>query len=157
MTARFLVLGVGNRMRGDDAIGSLAGERLAASSLAAGGKVLAIDCSVAPENYLGKVLELRPDEVILVDACDFGAKPGAIKLFEEADFEKVAYGLLLTHTLPLTLLAALIKKELNCRIRLIGVQPQNVTFGEPMSELVQQALPRVIALVEQLATEGAQG
>ena len=145
MTGRFLILGVGNRMRGDDAIGSLVGERLAKS-----GRIPAIDCSVAPENYLSRVLEEKPEELVLVDACDFGGEPGEVRVFEEPEFEKIAFGLLLTHTMPVTLLAALVKKEINCRIRLVGIQPVRLEFGEELSEPVGQALPKVIARIEEL-------
>lgn len=141
-----LVLGVGNRMRGDDAVGSLVAEELARAR-----RVKAIDCSVAPENYLGKVMELAPAELVLVDACDFGGEVGEIRVFEEAEFEKIAYGLLLTHTLPLTLLAALVKKTVGCQIRLVGIQPGEVGFAEEMSDAVKGALPKVVELVTELA------
>jgi hydrogenase 3 maturation protease len=141
----FLILGVGNRMRGDDAIGSLAGEHFVQE-----GRIPAIDCSVAPENYLGRVIEAHPSELILIDACDFGGEPGEVRIIDEAEFERIAYGLLLTHTMPLTLLAALVEKEIQCRIRLIGIQPQSVMFGEEISEPVKRALPKVLALVREL-------
>ena len=142
----FLVLGVGNRMRGDDAIGSIVGEEIARE-----GRIPAYDCSVAPENYLAKVLEQKPAELLLVDACDFGGEPGEIRVFSESEFERIAYGLLLSHTLPLTLLAALVKKELDCRIRLVGIQPSSVEFGSEMTEAVRRAVPRVMALIRELA------
>ena len=145
MARSFMILGVGNRMRGDDAIGSIIGEHFATE-----GRIPAIDCSVAPENYLSRVLEAKPDELILVDACDFGGQPGEVRVFEEAEFERIAYGLLLTHTIPLTLLAALVQKELNCRLRLVGIQPLSVAFGEEMSEPARTALPEAIALLERL-------
>jgi len=147
-----LVLGVGNRMRGDDAVGSIIGELLAA-----GGRIPAIDCSVAPENHLSRILEARPEELILVDACDFGGRAGEIRRFEEAEFEKIAHGLLLTHTLPLTLLATLVKKEIDCRIQLIGIQPQGVEFAAEMSAAVRAAIPNVVALVEKSAGDQTAG
>ncbi len=133
-------------MRGDDAIGSIVGETIARE-----GRIAAFDCSVAPENYLNKVLERKPVELLLVDACNFGGEPGEVRVFSESDFDRIAYGLLLTHTLPLTLLAALVKKEVNCRIRLVGIQPASVEFGAEMTEPVRRALPKVLALVRELA------
>lgn len=142
---RVLIMGIGNRLRTDDAIGSIVGEHFARL-----GKVPAIDCGDAPENFLSKVFALKPEEIIFVDACDFGGIAGEVRVFEASDFDRVVYGLLLSHTLPLTLLANLIRKELKCRIRLVGIQPQSVMFGEGLSERVAAALPQVIATVQEL-------
>jgi hydrogenase 3 maturation protease len=148
---RVLVLGIGNRLRGDDGIGSVVAERLAKA-----GKLPAVDCGEMPDNYVGRVWEFKPDEIIIVDACDFGGRPGEIRVFEEGEFERIANRPLSTHQLPLPMLIGLIRMEkgLARRIRLVGVQPLKTGyFTEEMSEPVRKAIPRVVRLIRRLAAD----
>jgi hydrogenase 3 maturation protease len=148
-SGRVLVLGIGNRMRGDDAIGSVVAERLAHK-----GKIPALDCGEMPDNYVGRVWELAPAELIFVDACDFGGEPGEVRVFEEADLERLANAPLSTHQMPLPMLIGLIrmKPDVARRVRLVGIQPVQIEyFREEMSEPVRAAVSKVMALVRRLA------
>ena len=61
LTGKVVVLCVGSRMRGDDMFGPLVAKRIA-------GKVAAevIDAENVPENYLGKIAKLAPDQADLM-------------------------------------------------------------------------------------------
>lgn len=69
------VLGIGNRLHGDDAAGPLLCDRLVGRF---GG--VAIDAGVAPENHLERVVACATGLVIVVDAADFGGAPGDVRL-----------------------------------------------------------------------------
>ena len=108
-----VVLGVGNRDRGDDGVGSVVAAELSRRQSADGseksvvsGKELpttdcslltphsspataVLDCGVAPENYLSRVAAMHPRHVVFIDAADFGAPPGSIRLFELGDQSSV--------------------------------------------------------------------
>lgn len=147
---KVLVLGIGNRLRGDDAIGSIIAEQLVQE-----GRIPAIDCGEMPDNYVSRVWQVKPNEVILIDACSFGGQPGEIRVFEESEFDKIPASPLSTHQMPLPLLVAVMKAEptLKCRFRLIGIQPQSIDmFTEGLSAPVAEAIPKVLALLQQLAT-----
>jgi len=137
-----VVLGVGNRLRGDDAIGSLVTDKL--------GKfegLMVIDCATTPENYIEPVVRLAPERILIVDACDFGGKPGEFRLFEREDIERLAAGLLSTHTLPLSMTVALLEQQLKTRIQLLGVQPERIDFGEKLSEPVAESTPALVRFI----------
>ena len=137
-----MVLGVGNRLRGDDAIGSLVTDEL--------GKfegLTVIDCATTPENYIEPVVRLAPERILIVDACDFGGKPGEFRLFERDDIERLAAGLLSTHTLPLSMTVALLEQQLKTRIQLLGVQPERIDFGEKLSEPVAESTPALVRFI----------
>jgi hydrogenase 3 maturation protease len=70
---RVAVIGVGNRMRGDDGVGSVIAERL---QELAKGSLLVIDAETVPENYLGVLLDSKPEVALFVDAVDFGGEVG---------------------------------------------------------------------------------
>lgn len=137
--AKVLVLGIGNQLRRDDGIGPEVAQALLQSK-----KILAIDCASVPENFLGKIKKLKPDKVIMVDACDFGGKPGEFKLFSLTELEEMPWATVSTHTLPLSLIGNLIKKEVGCPVELLGVEPETVEFGEGLSESIAQVKKKII-------------
>ena len=134
-----VVLGIGNRMRGDDAVGSLVAEELKGTP-----GLGVFDCGTTPENYIEPVVALEPDRILLVDACSFGGRPGEFRLFEREDIERLAAGFVSTHTLPLTMTVVMLEQQTNARIQLLGIQPANVQFGETLSASVASALPDVV-------------
>lgn len=147
-SARFLVLGIGNRLRGDDAIGSIVAEQLARR-----GRIPAIDCGEVPDNHVGRIWELAPADVVIVDACDFGGRPGEVRVFAEAELERIAGAPLSTHQIPLPMLIGLIrmKEGIARRVRLVGVQPAKIDyFSEGLTEPAREAIPRVKAVIRRL-------
>jgi hydrogenase 3 maturation protease len=90
----------------------------------------------------------------VVDCCDYGAKPGEIRLFTLPDIEQLSYGLLSTHTLPLTLTIEMLSLQTHATIELLGIQPERIGFGESLSEPVQRALPAVVEFVCNWAKAG---
>jgi len=160
-----VILGVGNRLRGDDAIGSIIAEeilRIAQNdkklkchsegviTTEESQSLVIFDTEITPENYIDKVIDLKPDWVIFIDACNFKAKPGAFRLFEEEKIKEISYGLLSTHTLPLTLTIELIKKQHKCRISLLGIQPKQIIMGEELSSEVKDAKQKIIQYITEL-------
>ena len=129
---RILLLGVGNRLRGDDAVGSLLIERLQ-------GKVdiPMIDAGDVPENYLGPIEEFGAELVLVVDAAEMGAQAGDVALF---DIEQVGGMSVSTHSANLGLLFQVIPPETRPGVLLLGVQPGNMEFGEELSEPVRATL-----------------
>jgi len=126
-------------MRGDDAVGSLIIDQLRD---VAGLK--AIDCGTTPENYIEPVVALKPDRILLADACSFGGRPGEFRLFEREEIDRLAAGFLSTHTLPLTMTVVMLEQQTNARIQLLGIQPENIQFGETLSAPVASALSDLI-------------
>lgn len=142
-----VIIGIGNRLRSDDAIGSLIAEELKSYNL---NNVTIYDVGITPENYIDKVVAEKPEWVIFIDACNFDAKPGEYKLFEENEIQDISYGLMSTHTLPLTLTIELIKKQHNCRISLLGIQPKSFTMSSDLSTEILNAKSRVIEYIKSI-------
>jgi len=141
-----VVLTVGNRLRGDDAVGPRIADELPSSA-----DLLVVDGGLAPENYLGPVVGFGPAAVLIVDACDFGGAPGEFRLFGRAELERLAGGLVSTHTLPLTLTVAMLEQQLAVRIEFLAAQPGTLEFDAPLSDPVAAALPRLVETVRRWA------
>jgi hydrogenase 3 maturation protease len=132
---RILLLGVGNRLRGDDAVGSLLVEYLQ-------GKVdiPLIDAGDVPENYLGPIEDSGAEVVLVVDATDMGANAGDIAIF---DIEQVQEKFVSTHTANLGLMFKVIPPEKRPQVIVLGIQPGNMELGQGLSEPVQVTLERL--------------
>lgn len=148
---KIVILGVGNPLRSDDGIGSIVAQEIL--RFAQNDKLenlIVYDCETTPENYIDKVIDAKPDWVIFVDACNYNAKPGDFKLFEEDEIKDISYRLLSTHTLPLTLTIELIKKQHNCRISLLGIQPKYFTMGADLSAELSYTKGKVVEFIKKL-------
>jgi hydrogenase 3 maturation protease len=138
-----LVITVGNDMMGDDGAGPLLAHMIKQAPLEdwevlEGGNV--------PENYVFKIREMEPERVIIVDAADMDLETGEIALIDK---DGIASSFLITtHTLPLTYLMEAIR-EFVPRVELLGIQPEIVAFGYPVSPLVKKAVECVYAWLGQ--------
>lgn len=127
---RIAVAGVGHRLRGDDAVGSLIAERLRERGLA---DVFDVEC--VPENHFGALLDAHPGLVLFVDAADWGGAPGDTRLAPaHALTERCAS----THALSLSLLAHLLEAH-GVECWLAGIQPADLRVGAPLSPAVAAA------------------
>ncbi|MFO7638277.1 MAG: hydrogenase 3 maturation endopeptidase HyCI [bacterium] len=144
-----VVLTVGNRQRGDDAVGPLIADGLAADE-----GLRVFDAGLAPENYLGPVIALAPEAVLVVDACEFGGRPGDFRVFGREELERLGGGFVSTHTLPLTLTVAMLEAQMPARIEFLAVQPGTLEFAAGLSGPVAAALPGLVELVRRWTAGG---
>ncbi len=133
----YLVLGVGNRLRGDDAAGSLIAERLAEK-----GCTGAFDCGEAPENFVGRLRSFLPCDICLIDTVDFGARPGTVRLFEGERFGMQAVS---THAAGLGPLMDFLAAEGEVNWCVLAIQPARTQYGQELSEPVRRAVEQIAA------------
>ena len=108
LAGRVCLLGVGNRLRGDDGVGSLVAEQLEGQTAA-----LSIDAGEVPENYLEKVARSRPNTILILDAVDFGGAPGDLRVLEP---EMVGSSRISTHGPSLQMTASFLKLRTRARL-----------------------------------------
>jgi hydrogenase 3 maturation protease len=140
---RKLVVTVGNRMMGDDAVGPLLAQKMQSAPLN-GWDVL--DGGCAPENCLYLIREAAPDQVLVIDAADMDLQPGEIRLISAEKLEDPF--VMTTHTLPLSYFVQSLR-EFVPQVDLVGVQPNVVAFGYPVSAEVTQAVEQVYECLKQ--------
>lgn len=129
---RILLLGVGNRLRGDDAVGPLLVDRLQGKV-----KVPLIDAGNVPENYLGPIEDSRAELVLIVDAVEMGADVGDTAIF---DIEQVQNMSVSTHAANLGLLFKVIPPERRPQVIMLGIQPGNMELGQGLTVSVHKTL-----------------
>jgi len=125
-----VVVGVGNRLCGDDGVGPWVADRIAVA-----GPELVIDAGTTPENFLGPLIERGPEVVLFVDAVAFGEKPGHVVL---ATIEELTGRLNTTHAPSLKLVADILAAYgIECWV--LGIQPARTTVGAALHARVAAA------------------
>ena len=137
-----VVVGVGNPLRGDDGAGCLVARRLRGTE---GARV--IEAEEVPESFVGDIAAAMPDAVVMVDAVDLGAEPGAVAVLER---EQVATYAPTTHRLPLSLVMEVVQWRTGADVFLIAVQPSRVDFGTAMSPEVSDSVERLAGILAEL-------
>jgi hydrogenase 3 maturation protease len=126
---RTAVLGIGSELRGDDAAGIFAA-RLLMERLPELEHLLVLDTGPVPENFTGPLRRFQPDLVILIDAAHMGAQPGELRWLDPQDTTGFSAS---THSLPLHVFASFLAHELECEVRLLGIQPAHTGFDHGLS------------------------
>ena len=150
---RIVVLGVGNDLRGDDAVGIKVAEKIKEWVEKNQEKDILVIATHVPENHVADVIKFAPRKVIVVDTADFMGKPGEFVVLSE---DKISEFSPTTHNISLKMLAKVIKKECilsNPIFTFVLIQPKNVGFGEPMSSEVKSSIDTVTELVKNLITQ----
>ncbi len=130
---RLAILGVGNPLRGDDAIGV---EIIKKLSDKVPEWIRLFNCEMVPENYLSEIEVYQPTHVLFIDAADFKAKPGEAKLILPEKIDEIAIS---THIIPFSILAWIIRERIRSKIILLGVQPYQTEFNDTLSPALQKA------------------
>ncbi len=137
---KVVVVGVGNALRGDDALGVVLAERLE-------GKVGAtvFHAYDVPENYAVRASALKPDVILLLDAANALLPPGSVRLAVAEDLPPVPG---VSHRPSLEMFAAYVRLDSGAETYLVGVQPNlnQIGMGDDMSEEALHA----IDLIEQV-------
>lgn len=142
------VLGIGNPLRRDDAVGLNVVKRLRRKVPP---NVEIYECETVPENFMGPVEKSRPTHIIMVDAADMNAPPGEIRLV--APEQIVGLGVS-THALPLSLFAQFMKQRIDAKIILMAIQPKKVDFGTRMTrELITSKTIAAESILEATSAE----
>ena len=137
------ILGIGQELRGDDALGLEVARRLQ-RKLSGRGDVLVLLAGPAPENFTGMLRRFAPQRVILVDAALMGEAPGAahwLNWREAAGFSAS------THSLPLSALASYLESELGCTVQLMGIQPAANDLGASLSTQAKKGASEAVRLI----------
>ena len=134
--SRVAIVGIGSEFRGDDAAGVLVARNLKKSVKSP--NVLVIEAGVAPENFTSEIRKFKPSHVILIDAADFKAEPGTVRLFKDLS---VAIGQSIsTHKLSLSILSDYLHDQTSAKVLLIGIQPAGAEMGSKMCKKVEDSV-----------------
>ena len=130
---RVALLGIGNPLKGDDGVGPLLISRLKDKT-----RAYLFDCGEVPENYIGPIIESKPQTIIIVDASDWGARAGEVRLIKKEEIQNLSFS---THGASLRLFLDYIEKQLpSTHIVIIGIQIGRSGLAESLTPGVKACL-----------------
>jgi len=132
-----VVMCVGNREGGDDAVGPYIADQFKERKV----DFEVIDCGIAPENFTSVVKRLKPSILIIIDAVEMGIDPGDIRIIPK---EKIGVMHVSTHGIPLSILIEYFNRFVK-KVVLLGIQPKNMSGF--MSDIVKDSADRLTELI----------
>ena len=127
-----VVLGIGNELKGDDAVGIEIVKRIKKD-----GRVKAFAAHTVPDSFVMPVIREKPSHVLIADAAMLDMKPGGWRLIDGDSISESMFG---THLIPLTAVGKRIAAESGAKVAYICVQPKALTLGSKLStELAKTA------------------
>lgn len=139
-----MVLGIGNEMRGDDALGSILAQKLL---ILENKNITVFDGKTVPENFTGAIKRETPSHIILLDAVEMNEQPGHIKLVAKEDIANYSIS---THAMPLSFLIKYLESTTPAEIILLGIQPENMDLICEISPKIQESINYVLRLFNQV-------
>lgn len=138
--AKYVLLGIGNRMKGDDGAGSILAERFA-NVIKNDEEWASIDGDVLPENYTSVIKREKPEKLFIIDVCDIEGEAGDYRyvkvdeLIEDYQFN--------THSAPIKVFIDYLY-TFTKEIIMIGIQPKNIDMFSELSPEVEQSINEII-------------
>ena len=132
---RILFVGTGNVLRRDDGVGVYISSRIRQSD-----HILSLTVEVSLENYVGKINSINPDILVIIDCMDMKARPGVSALLEAGKTGDMTFN---THNISIRKLAKFFKFP----SFILGIQPEDIGFGENISYLVKEEADNIIQLI----------
>ena len=140
---KFAVIGLGNTLRRDDGIGIVILESLLNSCKRE--RVDYFNFGIASFDLVHRMEAY--EFILLIDGINAGLKPGELKIFELKDISYHLKGTVIsTHEFDLKSLFELYKRfELKSKIYVAGIQVQDVSFGDSLSQPLKDSLEHSIS------------
>ncbi len=132
----FLIMCIGNRDGGDDAVGPYIADKLKEE----GTNVL--DCGVVPENYTSIVKKYDPKKLIIIDAAEMGLPPGEVRIVSK---EKIGVMHISTHGIPISVIINYLEQYVK-NIIFIGIQPKSMSGR--LTGVVQRSADHILELIK---------
>ena len=134
---KLAVLGVGNVLKGDDAVGVRTIEAL--RTLVGPQpcpKLLLLAAYEVPENYTGKIRDFQPTHTLIIDAVSASWPAGTVFVVDPRDLPDADIS---THRTSLSVLARFLETTMRCRVLMLGVEPEEFLSGRGLTPAVQDA------------------
>jgi hydrogenase maturation protease len=144
LQGRVCLMGVGNPDYGDDAFGV----HLAQALLEAGVPNVIV-AENSPDRYLATTTKMEFDHLVFLDAVECGAEPGSVVFLDSSQIA-ARYPQISTHKISLGVLATYIESNGITKAWLLGVQPESLQEGQPLSPRIRKTMGILLELLFQV-------
>jgi hydrogenase maturation protease len=133
-----LFVGIGNVLKKDDGVGVYISQLIENRD-----KISSLTVETGIENYVGKINQINPDLLVLIDCVDLQGQAGDFRLVEIDDLLDQTTN---THNISLKNISDLFKPA----TVMLGIQPLDITFGDQLTEPIRLAANKIINLINSL-------
>jgi len=138
-----VIVGIGSTLKGDDGAGPLVCRQLRQAKV----RAELIDAGTVPENYIQPIIKKAPQNLLIIDAIDFGASPGTISIFKPERLNSLVFS---THALSPRLFVDMVCQDIKVDVYFLGIQPAQVQLGQSVSPQVHQAVQRLADILAEI-------
>ena len=149
MPASVVVVGLGNRFLHDDAVGIRVAEALARLKRK-DQRLNGVEVKQYEEMDLSLLQEFgNASRLIVVDAARSGTAPGSVSVYGVAESQETVERLPSLHELDVTEMIGLARTLgiVKCPVRIVGIEPGDLSLGEGLSTAVERAVPSAVEAV----------
>ena len=153
--AKLKLIGLGQRLRGDDGLGLAVVEAWQAANPKQS-TIVEVSCFESPGLTLLEELKSCP-AVLIVDAIRSAGRPGQIYRLDQNDLASFgpaaasAHGIGVAETISLG--RSLYPGQMPPQIQFIGIEAGSVQVGQPLSQAAKSAIPQAVRVVESALEE----
>ena len=135
---KILFVGIGNLLKTDDGVGVYISKKIKNRA-----NISSLSAEISIENYIGKINNLEPEILILIDSAEMKSAPGTIKLFSINQIDDLTFN---THSISLKRLSEFFRMP----VYILGIQPEKIDLGENLSYLVKNVADKIINQINRL-------
>ena len=143
-------LGIGNDLRTDDGLGLY----IVSGITTKHPDIFLENVGSVPEAFARPLAEFGAERVIMIDAADMRKPVGHVELVTKDRIGGIA---LSTHSMPLSLLMQYLEDQTGGKTVILGVQPQNIMFGEGLTPEIEEVSRKVIIMIDSILTTHLRG
>jgi hydrogenase 3 maturation protease len=146
---RVVVIGMGNELRGDDAVGLEVVRILKAHQ---GSRLTVYEGHMTPEAFIAPACSLKPSHLLIIDAAELKQKPGTWRLLSR---DEIQTGLFTTHYLPATAVADELSHRCGTKVAFLGVQPKSRETTFTRNTECKKAAQDIAILLQRLTQDSS--
>ncbi|XRO77661.1 hydrogenase maturation peptidase HycI [Methanocaldococcus sp. 10A] len=151
---KLVVIGIGNELKGDDAIGIYTVKNLMRyfekeKEFVNIKNLYLINAGTTPDFFTDVLKEINPTHILIIDCALMDKDVGEVKIIKEDEIINYSFS---THTLPLSIIVKYLKKFINSEVIILGIQPKIIDFC-PISEEVKLAGDKLAHIIIEIIKE----
>ena len=141
---RVVIIGMGNELRADDAIGLLVVRLLKPYSH---NRLHVFEGHMTPDVFIAPSCAAYPTHLLIVDAAELHKKPGTWQVLFPNEVEE---GLFTTHTIPVVEMAAEIQRRCGAKVAFLGIQPKSRDISLSQSKECLRAAEKIADIIRRI-------
>ena len=136
-----VVIGMGNELRADDAIGLEVVRHLKPH---ANDRLTVFEGYTTPEVFISPACAIRPTHIIIVDAAELGVAAGTWRFIAEKEIDEQLFT---THAIPATEVTKEIKRRCGAKVAFLGIEPKIRDISISISKECKKAAQEIAEII----------